>query len=90
MKAARAVSKEPKKVLDRLCRLIDEVKAQTDRLQTLLEHESNGNGEKHAKYFRDKVIPVMTSLRDAADAVECLVPQNVWPLPTYREMLFIK
>ena len=45
---------------------------------------------KHAKYFRDKVIPAMTALREAGDGLECLVPQNLWPLPTYREMLFIK
>ena len=27
---------------------------------------------------------------EAADALESMVPQDVWPLPTYREMLFIK
>jgi glutamine synthetase len=32
----------------------------------------------------------MTALREAGDALESLVPQNVWPLPTYREMLFMK
>jgi glutamine synthetase len=45
---------------------------------------------KHAKYFRDKVIAAMTSLREGGDALEVLVPQDLWPLPTYREMLFIK
>jgi glutamine synthetase type III len=32
----------------------------------------------------------MTTLREGGDALESLVPQNVWPLPTYREMLFMK
>ena len=32
----------------------------------------------------------MNALREAGDALEGLVPQNLWPLPTYREMLFIK
>ena len=90
LKGAGAASKEPKKTLDRLCKLVDETKAGVDRLQTLLEHEGNGNPEKHAKYFRDKVIPAMLALRESADRLEAVVPKSLWPLPTYREMLFIK
>ena len=58
--------------------------------RTLLEHEANGDAEKHAKYFRDKVVPAMAALREAGDTLEGLVPHDVWPLPTYREMLFVK
>jgi glutamine synthetase len=90
VKAAGSSSKETKKTLDGLCRLTDEFKARVDKLQELLEHEANGDAEKHAKYFRDKVIPVMESLRESGDALECIVPHDVWPLPTYREMLFVK
>ena len=32
----------------------------------------------------------MDALREAGDAIENLVPQDLWPLPTYREMLFVK
>jgi len=46
--------------------------------------------EKHAKWFRDKVVPAMQVLRESGDALEMLVPQDLWPLPTYREMLFVK
>ena len=59
-------------------------------LQDLLEHEADGSAEKHAKYFRDKVIPTMNALREAGDSLEGLVPHDLWPLPTYREMLFVK
>ena len=45
---------------------------------------------KHAKYFRDKVVPAMAALRETGDALESVVPQDLWPLPTYREMLFVK
>ncbi len=45
---------------------------------------------KHAKHSRDKVIPGMNALRESGDALEALVPQDMWPLPTYREMLFVK
>jgi glutamine synthetase len=33
-------------------------------------------------------LAAMESLREAADALEGLVPDSIWPLPTYTEMLF--
>ncbi|MGB2717195.1 MAG: glutamine synthetase III [Vicinamibacterales bacterium] len=90
VKAAGAVSKESRRALDNICKLSDEFKIRLDKLQELLEHEGNGNAEKHAKYFRDKVVPAMTALRESGDNLECIVPHDVWPLPTYREMLFVK
>jgi glutamine synthetase len=90
VKAAGATSKESRRALDEICRASDECKVRVDQLQRLLEHESNGDGEKHARYFRDKVVPAMVALRDAGDILEGIVPHDVWPFPTYREMLFIK
>ena len=90
VKAAGSVSKEGKKTLDQLVKLTDEFKQKTDKLQELLEHEGDGAIDKHAKFFRDKVVTAMVSLRDTGDALEQIVPHGVWPLPTYREMLFIK
>jgi glutamine synthetase type III len=40
--------------------------------------------------MRDKVIPAMNRLREVGDELELLTPHGLWPLPTYREMLFIK
>ena len=90
VKAAGGTAKETKRTLDTVCRLTDEFKVRLDKLQGLLEHESNGDAEKHAKFFRDKVIPAMTALRETGDNLEGIVPQDLWPLPTYREMLFVK
>jgi glutamine synthetase len=90
VKAAGAVAKETRKTLDQVTKLVDEIKSRVDKLQALLEHESNGDAVKHAKYFRDKVIPAMDGLRESGDGLEALVPQDLWPLPTYREMLFVK
>ena len=89
VKAAGATAKESRRALDELCSLTDECKVRVDALQRLLEHEA-GDPEKHAKYFRDKVVPAMVSLRETGDNLECVVPHNVWPLPTYREMLFVR
>jgi glutamine synthetase len=90
VKAAGGKSTEPKKVLDQVIKLTDDLKRRTDKLQKALEHESNGSAEKHAKHFRDAVVPAMASLRESGDALESIVPHELWPLATYREMLFIK
>ena len=90
VKAAGGAVKEAKKSLDQLVSLTERCKATVDKLQSLLEHEANGDAEKHAKYFRDKVIPTMVSLREIGDQLECIVPHDLWPFPTYREMLFVR
>ena len=35
------------------------------------------------------IIPAMLFLRHKVDALEAITDDNVWPLPKYREMLFI-
>jgi glutamine synthetase len=90
--AARAggvPSKEGKKHLAQLVKLIDAFKVQADKLQSAADHSSS-NAEKHAKYMRDNVVPAMAKLRDLGDQLELMVPHELWPLPTYREMLFVK
>jgi glutamine synthetase len=86
---AGTVSRQGKKLLTTLTKLVDAFKSQTDALADLLEHTSSST-EKHAKHMRDKVIPAMNRLRDTGDQIELLMPHELWPLPTYREMLFIK
>jgi len=90
VKSAGARSVEGKKVLDQLAKLIDRLKERSDKLAKALGHESNGSAEKHAKHFRDIVIPAMAALRETGDQIELMMPHESWPLATYREMLFIK
>jgi glutamine synthetase len=40
--------------------------------------------------MRDNVVPAMVELRELGDRLELVVPHQHWPLPTYREMLFVK
>ena len=90
VKAAGAKAVESKKVLDGVIKLADELKRRIDKLQKALDHEGDGSAEKHAKHFRDAVVPAMAALRETGDALESIVPHELWPLATYREMLFIK
>jgi glutamine synthetase len=89
VKAAGSASKEGKKLVDRLVKSVDRFRSQTDKLEAALEH-SSASTEKHAKYMRDTIVPAMAALRDLGDQIELMVPHEIWPLPTYREMLFIK
>ena len=45
---------------------------------------------KHALHIRSKVRPAMAALREAVDALEPRIAADLWPLPTYRELLFLK
>ena len=41
-------------------------------------------------FMREHVFPELNNLRTAVDKLETIVSDELWPLPTYREMLFIK
>ena len=82
-------TREAKKLLGRLAALVDEFRVRTDKLEKLLEHHAT-DAYKHAKYIRDVVVPAMAATREIGDQLELLIPHALWPLPTYREMLFIK
>ena len=43
-----------------------------------------------AKYVQATVIPAMEANREIADKLERIVPDTLWPLPKYAEILFIK
>jgi glutamine synthetase len=89
VKAGGGSSVQGKKLLSQYTKLVDRLKTQTDALAGALDH-SNGSAEKHAKYMRDKIVPLMDKLRETGDEIEVLTPHEIWPLPTYREMLFVK
>jgi len=89
VKAGGGKSVEGKKLLDKVVKLTDEFKKRTDKLAAALDHSST-SAEKHAKHFRDAVIPAMSAIRETSDALEAIIPHGLWPLATYREMLFIK
>ena len=61
-----------------------------DRLDDAVEEHPEGDSLGHAKHSRDVIIPAMNAVRAAGDQLELLVADDLWPLPTYQEMLFIK
>jgi glutamine synthetase len=51
--------------------------------------ESNGHIDKKARVYLEKVLPLMLQCRAAGDHLEMHVSDELWPMPKYREMLFI-
>jgi glutamine synthetase len=43
-----------------------------------------------AQAYCDQVKPYLESIRDHADRLEILIDNELWPLPKYRELLFLK
>ncbi len=89
-KAAGVDASEAAKMLARVAGLVNDFRARTDTLGHACEHEHNGSSDAHSRFMRDTIIPAMNALRDTGDTLETLIPHSIWPLPTYREMLFIK
>ncbi|HVY11571.1 MAG TPA: glutamine synthetase III [Mycobacteriales bacterium] len=58
-------------------------------LSDALAHEGGDDLLAHALHSRDSLLPAMLAVRSAADALEATVADDLWPLPTYQEMLFM-
>jgi glutamine synthetase len=76
-------------LLDTLTATIEELQTSIAKLEKASE-EHEGDTLAHAKHARDHIVPAMFAVRTAADKLETLVASDLWPLPTYQEMLFIK
>jgi len=50
----------------------------------------HGPAIEHAHYMRNTILPAMAAVRSAADKLETLLDDGHWPLPTYREMWFMR
>lgn len=78
------------KMLDQITTLAADLETGIETLEHALAHETEGESIDHALHYRDQVLPAMLAVRSAADSLEQLVSDELWPLPTYQEMLFIK
>ncbi|MCK6629856.1 MAG: glutamine synthetase III [Anaerolineae bacterium] len=78
---------------DTLDKITDLVKCLQDSIADLekaMAHNGADSLLAEATHFRDEVLPAMAAVRQYADALEGMVADDLWALPTYQEMLFIK
>jgi glutamine synthetase len=76
--------------LDSVTELTGQLEGAIKQLQHAVEHSASGDVLAHAKHYRDEVCPAMVKVRGVADELEQIVADDLWPLPTYREILFIR
>jgi glutamine synthetase len=76
-------------LLDELTTTIDELQSCIVALTKVTDEHVKGDTLAHAKLSYDVIIPAMNAVRVAGDKLEGLVAADLWPLPTYQEMLFI-
>ena len=75
--------------LSSLCQLMDAAYSLTGELEdALVAAESMHDAEEKSFFLRDRVLPVMGALRAACDDMETLTPDDMWPIPTYGELLY--
>ena len=80
------------RMLSALCKTISAFQTATlklDEVQTSIA-ESDDSPEQQAQRIRAELIPAMDELRELGDQLERDVADDLWPLPKYREMLFMQ
>ncbi len=58
------------------------------KLEHLLKNEEHINSIEHAEYYAYKILPAQEELRSAADALEAVTARELWPFPSYSEILY--
>lgn len=86
----KELSREPDTtLLDTIDSLLRKLRESLESLEQTLEFHTD-NSVKEAHHYCTVVLPAMNTVRLFADQLETLVPEDLWPLPSYMEMLFIK
>ena len=72
-----------------LARMTENLQNSMEKIQgmLLIAHENNHD---NARFVCDKILPEMSLVRQISDQIEESIPSDIWPLPTYTEMLFIR
>ena len=58
---------------------LEEVTAQVEQVQPIRDK---------AFFFREQIVPAMEALRKPVDELEMIVDKNMWPMPSYGDLLF--
>ncbi len=75
--------------LNEVTATISALRSGISALRSEIDHDDVESTEKHAEHAQKGLLPAMDQVRSAADALETMVADDLWPLPTYQEMLFI-
>lgn len=84
-------------LLKELCEKIGNLQSGIDKLESLIkeghhdDHAESAEGDNlnRARFYEQKIIPAMNAVRAISDDLEQIVDDALWPLPKFREMLYI-
>ena len=77
-------------MLKTMVKAVNDLGTALDELAEVQSKLEGGEILEQCVEYKEKVIPAMTKVRDAVDFLERYSPDDYWPLPIYREMLFVK
>jgi glutamine synthetase len=77
-------------LLEEVSTLMSEFKKNISELENAVNEASNMNSDSYSKacYYRDVIFTKMGILREIGNKLETIVDAELWPLPTYADMLF--
>jgi glutamine synthetase len=68
---------------------VNQFRSRTTEVEGLSAHHE-ADPAKHAAQIARDLKPAMARLRETGDALESVVAADLWPLPSYRTLLFLK
>ena len=75
--------------LENLAQLIADLKGALTGLDAAVAAAESDDIEHKADVLAHQVMPAFDAIREACDKIESVVDDALWPLPKYREMLFL-
>jgi glutamine synthetase len=87
--AADVDASDAREQLEAYVELVAKLRQAIAGLEHATEHEGSDTVQ-HARHVRDAVRPAMSELRSICDNLETIIPRDLWPIPTYREMLSMR
>ncbi len=87
--AAGQYSSVQKELLEQASNLLQSANKKVQNLENeTLKAKDVKSAEKQAIAYRDNICPLLSSLRSDIDELETIAPSDLWPVPSYNELLF--
>ncbi len=88
---ATELTSQDKLLVERIAENINAISLHVDEMKQLRQEATNEQDtRKRAIIFHDKIVPLMEDIRHHVSTLEMVVDDELWTLPKYREMLFIR
>mgnify|MGYP000898073724 CR=1 FL=1 len=87
----KPLAKEQMNLIERISHNVHQIKIGVDELlEAKQKAQSIKDNQKQAEAFCQEVKPLFSKIREASDALEMMVDDELWPMTKYRELLFTK